>query len=487
MSLSRFWWKPQDIEETADVFATRVDLIAGRTDVLSEFVEAISNSIQFPRSTAYLHALGVMSAAMVESFFYSFNGKDDNTVALYTAGVQPPSTGKSGINEYLSEPISHAYRDKAKSFAAVRIRIEKQIAGLEKDLKSAIASGEIEHISRELMKLQDEIKQYPDYKFSSNDPTPEGCEKLVTRNSGFCNVVSDESAAIKVILGIVYGNGAGSGNNGIFLRLWDNGYLSVDRASREGFEGKARGSVALLAQDAAIESILEAGQLGEGISERFLIIREKNMLGRRDHTKYKPVTQSMRDAYIALINNIVNMNYKIVFSLSKEAEKLVREMKQNNEPLMADGAKFSSPMLRGVVGKDEKQILKIASVLHCVENWCDKGNKKTVIEIKTIIEASMIFNQLLQTYVAAADSKGFTGEKTEIKFLIDLLSKWSGKNITKITVRKIRDSVHKIPQFGGENLTDKIKNDYLPKLEKLAYLVYDTASGDIFLNPRLKD
>jgi len=482
----RWWWKPQDLDECTDVYATRVDLLAGRDDVLSNFVEAISASVQFPKSTAYLHGLGVLSAAMVESFFYKFNGSYSNTVALYTAGVQPPSTGKSGINEYLSDPIRECYNEKRKASGGVRLKIEKQIAGAQKAIKSAHHPNELDELAREIIKLEEELQKYPNYKFSSNDPTAEGCEKLVQRNGGFCNVISDEAAAIKVILGIVYGNGAGTGNNGIFLRLWDNGYMSVDRASRDGFEGRVRGTVCLLAQDTAVESILLAGQGGEGISERFLIIREKNLLGRRNHENYTPVSAVLIEDYRLLVQNIVDTVGPVYFTLTPEAERLVRAVKQEHEPLMADGAKFSASMLRGVVGKDDKQILKIASVLHCVENWKEGGARGTEIGIGSVIAAVSIFNQLLQTYVAAADSKGFSGEKTELKQIIEILVKRASKMELKSNFRNLRDTIKNKPQFNAENLTSKIKTDYLPNLEKLGYLVFDRETGDFYINPLLK-
>ncbi len=485
LSNPTLWWKPQELSEAVDVFATRIDLLAGRDDVLARFVEQIADSVQFPRSTAFLHGLGVLSAAMVESFFYKFNGKDDNTVALYTVGAQPPSTGKSGIDEYLSAPARIAFKDKAFRLKPQRMKLERQIEELEKDMKKAQVS-EIEYLAGKLLALQEDLAKYPNYKFAANDPTPEGCERLVARNGGFCNVVSDESSAIKVILGAVYGKGAATSNNGIFLRLWDNGYQSVERATREGFEGHVRGSIALLAQDVAIYTIMQAGQQGEGISERFLMIREKNLLGKREHLTYKPVDATIKAQYEKLIENVVNISWKITLTLSPEAETLVRDIKNSHEPLMADGAKFSSSLLRGVVGKGEKQIIKIACVLHVAENWCEGGKRDTEIKILTIVSALSIFNQLLETYVAAADSTGFSGEQTELAEIIKILAIWAGKNTLTSTSRKLRDAIKNKPQFAGDSLTKKIREDYLPKLEKLAYVVYDTAKDEFFINPLLK-
>lgn len=481
----RWWWAPKAEDDPGDVYVEGVDLIAGSADVLSAFVKSLAASIQFPESTAYLHGLGVVSAAMVERFFYRFNGAQENTVALYTVGAQPPSTGKSGIDGYLCEPAHKAYTEKRKQGELRRKALKRKIAKLTAELKKAKSDTAAEVMEKEMLDLEEELAECPDYVWAVNDPTPEGCEKVLGQQNGWFNVVSDESSAVKVVLGMVYGDRAA--NNGVFLKAWDNGYLSVARSGRDGYIGKIRGSMAILAQDESVSTILRAGQSGEGISERFLIIREKNLLGTRDHLNYTPVDRDARDAYGRMIENIINEPGPVYLYLSPEAERLVREIKQEQEPLMMDGGKFSTPMLRGVVGKNEKQIIKIACVLHCVEQWAPGGRKGCEIQVTTIVRAAYIFNQLLQTYVAAADSKGFTGARTELEKLVDVLTKCLDKGKPSIEVRKLRDRIKNSRPFDTiPELTKKLKEDYLPELEANSYVVFDSVAQVVHINPRLK-
>jgi hypothetical protein len=479
------WWKPQSLDDADDVYVDNIDLMAGIDNILSRFVTSLAGSVQFPKSTAFLHGLGVVASAMTENFYYSFNGRDDNTVSLYTVGAQPPSTGKSAIDSYLTTPIHNAYDEKRKHNEEERAKINLQIGKLKGKMKKA-GDKEAEEMAVELLELERRLEEYPLYTWCVNDPTPEGCEKVLAGQNGFYNVVSDESSAVTVVLGMVYGDGAR--NNGVFLKAWDNGYLSVARAGREGFTGNIRGSVAVLAQDLSIEAILSAGQSGEGISERFLILREPNLLGERVHTSYSPVCSEAQKEYGDLIANIVKERRDIHLRLSRDAETLVRSIKQDQEPMMADGGKYSSPMLRGVVGKNEKQIIKIASVLHVIKEWKKGGGRKTEISSDCIFAASMIFNQLLKTYVAAADSKGFSGKQTEINRIIESLKKMASKSKFKTDVRCLRDTIKNSRQFKSlDNLTKRLRNDYLPDLEKLAFIVIDDATGDIYINPYLKD
>jgi len=483
---AHWWWNPQDLGESLDVYADNIDLIAGKTDVLARFASYISDAVIFPRSTAYLHALGVISAAMTESFYVTMNGRQKNTVGLFTVGAQPPSSGKSGINEYLCDPIEAAYEKKAKLNRVPRAVVEKKISEKEMEIKKSQSEKQDAVLFEELFKLKDQLKDYPEYVWSLNDPTPEGCEKVVIKNNGFFNVVSDESSTIRVVLGVVYSDRPS--NNGIFLHAYDNGQLVVARGSREGFSGRVRGAIAVLAQDEAIEQILKAGLSGEGISERFLMIREKNLLGYRDHTRPAVFDAQLLYEYTALVENIVSAPNEVIFTPSPAAARLIKEIKNEHEPLMADGGLYSAAMLRGVVGKNDKQILKIASVLHCVKNWCEGGKRDKEIQVQEIINATYIFNQLLRTYVSAADSKGFTGEQTELKRLIEYLKTLAGKNKHRINVRTLRDNIKKTKAFMGvENLTGKVKSNYLPKLQKLGYVVFDDVSGEVFINPKLKE
>lgn len=477
------WWQPRSMEDIEDIYVDNINLMAGVDNVLSRFVTSLSDSVQFPKSTAFLHGIGVVAAAMTERFFYSFNGRNDNTVALYTVGAQPPSTGKSAIDSYLTKPIHDEYHLKSKTNEEQRAKINVKIGKLKSSMKKC-SEREAEELAVEMINLERELEKYPDYTWCVNDPTPEGCEKVLAKQGGFYNVVSDESSAVTVVLGMVYGDGAR--NNGVFLKAWDNGYLSVARSGRDGYTGHIRASVAVLAQDLSVEAILAAGQGGEGISERFLILREKNLLGSREHTKYKPVDKDCMMEYNDMMTNIVKTGYDVQLTLSLDAEKTVRAIKQDQEPMMADGGKYSTPMLRGVVGKNEKQIIKIASVLHVIKEWAPNAGRKKEIDNDTVFQASMIFNQLLRTYVAAADSKGFTGRHTELSRLISHFKSLAAKNKLKTNIRAIRDSIKDSRQFKPiENLTNKLRNEYLPDLERSSYIVFDDSTDEVFINPWL--
>src|SRR5699024_11790773 len=60
-------------------------------DVVGKLARNIARSVQFPESSAYMHFIGCVSAAMLGRFTVEYHGTDQPT-ALYVVTSQPPST-----------------------------------------------------------------------------------------------------------------------------------------------------------------------------------------------------------------------------------------------------------------------------------------------------------------------------------------------------------------------------------------------------------
>lgn len=483
----KYWIQPVSIDVKHDGYARNINLLVAADNVIAEFSRSIANTVQFPPSSVYLHALGVVSAIMVDKFFVRKNQYSSaNTVALYTVVAQPPSTGKSGVNELLTEAAEVDFGLKSRDNKLVRMRIEHEIKNTEKEMSKTKNPREFQVHSEKILAKQEELKTYPLYEWFTNDPTPEGCEKQASDNNGFFNIISDESSAIKVALGMVYGGDVT--NNGIFLKAWDNGDHKVSRMGRKGFSGRVRGAVCVLAQDSAVRAILEVGKRdGEGVSERFLVLHEQDLLGHRDHLKDIPINMTAKKDYDDFVRALIFESAKVVFTLDAKAEEKVREIKQELEPEMGEKGAYFSAMLRGVVGKADKQIMKMASVLHAADEWKTGGRKSTNIPVEKIEEAYLIYRQLLRAYVTAADSKGFSGEVTESKKIIERLEKYAKAKKFRIVISKLRDDIKGLKDFSGlGDLTSLLREKYLPPLQAANYLVYSKHENCIYINPLLE-
>lgn len=481
-------WPMIDEDEDVDTYSIGASLITKgkNTDLLSRYSEELSGSIQFPLASIYLFGLGAIASAMIRRFSFDYWG-DTSSVNLYVIAAQPPSTAKSAIVSKLTMPILGAYdavsAENVKARMSIQIDLNKAIKDISKPSCKEAELGLLEKIAQ----LEEEMKLYPIYRYSVDDATPEGVEIMAFNQGNMFNIISAESASMHTILGKSYGGKGAKNNNNIFLKGWDDEHVSVIRGGRETSSGRIRGCVAVLAQDAAIEAILEAGQSGEGISERMLMLREKNMLGQRVHTRNRSsIDNNIQPAYAALCRNIVSEEKPVNFSFSDKALDSLVDTLNHYEPMVADGGKYSHAMLRGVIGKSDKQIRKIASVLHCINEWSETGTRSTTIPQATMKKAIKIFDALKDTYVAAADSKGFMGTKTSEDIMIEKIIGYAEKKKMRLSFKMIHDAMKNHEAIKGTSkLMQQIKTVWAPSLQERGFIVFD--DKHIFINPRISE
>jgi hypothetical protein len=110
LQLEDEWQDPIDIEVAEDTILDIKVVDHKRNDILTRAAVAISNQVQFPVNTAFMHGLGIIATAMTKSFYYEYYG-NESPVNLYVVTSQPPSTGKSGINNFFAGPVRIAFVD----------------------------------------------------------------------------------------------------------------------------------------------------------------------------------------------------------------------------------------------------------------------------------------------------------------------------------------------------------------------------------------
>lgn len=481
--LGRFdmWPQVKSVVSDDEYFSDINICCSERGDILTEYTKSICKAIQFPENTAFLHGMATVASAMVKSFYFEYNGSQ-KPVTLYAVTAQPPSTGKSGVNECFSAPIMVAYEEHNKRMAKIRSKAIEEIEGLMNDLKNATNEAEKEELRNQKFKQEEIIKNHPHVLYSVDDATPEALAKMAEKQGGMFNVVSAEADAANVMLGNVYSDR--KANYGLILKGWDGEYHSVIRASKETEPFFAKGCIAIIAQDESIDSMLEAGQSGRGISERFLLLRERNMFGDRNHNNTHKVSMTLSARYSTMIHKLV-LSDRTVFKFDDESIQFLRGYRQKIEPELADGGKYSNTMLRGALGKADKQIMRIACILHASIEWDNTGNESKLIDISTTMWAVGIYDELIKTYIDAADSMGFAGDNAELIKLEQKVIEMAGKNKMSFSVQWLRDNIKKTKPFSGvSKLTNKLRDDLLPSLESRGYLVTD---GDtIYINPHLR-
>lgn len=474
------WFAPKS-EQDEDSYNEFKDIVVN--DNLGAYAKAVAESIKFPEATTYAFGLAAVASAMQINFFYRYFG-NEKPVTLYVIASQPPGTGKSGVKDSFCTPIKAAYDDINVGNHIERQMLESKLKDEQKEAEKA--SGSDNELRARLTKIEEiksKIAETPVYQYAFQDVTAEALEASALKQRGIFNVISDEATAVSALLGTMYGDG--KANNGMLLKGWDGELVETGRISREGGVGTVRGVFAILAQDEAIRGMIENGLRGNGALERFLMVREKPTLGTRNHAIYTPVPYELKHVYEETVTNLVRQQSHVCFELSKEAQEFVAYLKNDYEPHLADGGKYSHALLRGAIGKLDKNVIKIACILHGFENWKPSGKRSKTIQLEQVMQAHHVYKQLIQAYETTAQSQGYMGAQTEMSKVIDAIQRQIERKKTSIPLRNLRDLLKSHPVFAGmPKLTEHLKTKVLPDLEAANYIVYHGST--IFFNPSLK-
>lgn len=484
-----FWEAVKDVNSGNDKYP--VISLGNDVDVVGKLSRNIAESVQFPTSSAYAHFLGCVSAAMLGRFTVEYHGTEQPT-ALYVVTSQPPSTGKSAINSLAIAPIVAEVERINEQRGKERKKLTAQLKGLEKELKGERSGTDLAMLYEQKEEIEEKIMKLCDIVFPVSDTTPEGLAKINFKQGNFA-VISDEATSINSLLGLTYANSERKTNSELVLKAWDSGHVSIARANADNnMSFSALGCMAVIAQDETINGIMEAGARGIGVSERFLLVREESFLGRRlfidenGDTTYTPVDAGLKAAYYKLIHNIMTEQH-VCLQVSRSAMRVLNMARQEMEPKLADGGEYSHTMLRGALGKMDKQVIRIASVIHTIRNWQDNNGtvaKQKEIDVETMQEALVMFQELSKTYISAANASGHAGQDAELGKVIDTIVRLGKGSKGTLTSRVIYEAIRKVRPFVGQaGVMKRLEETLLPKLEEMNYLCI--TNGRVFVNPNL--
>lgn len=483
-----FWEDPKDISNSNDRYP--VISLGNDVDVVGKLSRNIARSVQFPESSAYMHFLGCVSAAMLGRFTVEYHGTQQPT-ALYVVTSQPPSTGKSAINSLALEPMIAETDRINEARKRERKKIMAKLSAIAKEMKQEKSQAEMATLFEDKEDCEEKLERLCDITFPVSDTTPEGLARINNRQGTFA-VISDEATSVNSLLGMTYGDGSKKTNSELVLKAWDAGQVSIARANADNnMSFVAMGCISVIAQDETINAIMNAGARGIGVSERFLLVREESFLGRRQfidekgEATYEPVDKGLKADYYKLIHEIM-VEHEVKLTVSNPAMRYLNRARQEMEPDLADGGRYSHTMLRGAMGKFDKQAIRIASVLHTIRNWCAGGKKERQIDIDTMQEAVLVFNELSKTYLSSANNAGHAGDEAEMMKLIDIIIKHAKTGVPKgvVSTRSLYESARKQRPFDGQSgVMKRISEGLLPALEERNFVC--VISDKIYCNPRL--
>ncbi|QHJ81032.1 MAG: hypothetical protein [Bacteriophage sp.] len=486
-----FWDDVKEVESGNDKYP--VISLGNDVDIVGRLSRSLARSVQFPESSAYMHFIGCISAAMLGRFTVDYHGTDQPT-CLYVVTSQPPSAGKSAINTMAIAPMIAEVERLNELRKKERKVILAKMSALKNELKGEKSKTELAQLFEEQEELEEKLNKLCDIVFPVSDTTPEGLAKINNRQGNF-SVISDEATSINSLLGMTYGDGSKKTNSELVLKAWDAGHVSIARSNIDNnMSFVAMGAISVIAQDETLNAIMQAGARGIGVSERFLLVREKPMLGERifvdenGESTYEPVDRGMVAQYYKLVNAIMSES-GVKLEVTPRAMKYLNRARQDMEPHLGDGGKYSHTMLRGALGKFDKQAIRIAAVIHVIRNWHNEnGNpqKAIKIELDTMMEAVAMFHEVSKTYLSSANAAGHAGDNAEMNRLIEVLSKAAKTGTPKGSpnIRTICEVARKLKPFDGQTgVTKKIKEHLLPMLEARNYVC--VIGETVHVNPRM--
>jgi len=420
-----------------------VDLLGFVDDshLLKRLSLEIASAYYLPQSTVFLMGLGVFSSVSCRKYVVNYQNNYSLPIGLYVIAEQPSGVGKSRcLNSF-----EHDFSQIHKSIAAAR---KKEINRLLKDKE--LNDGELKEDQRaELFDLQNT----PIPQLYTTNATPEGLERTLADNKGFFAAISSEQGLFNSLFGKTYANGAN--NNDVVLNGFDAGFINVNRAGRTGYSGNVVGAVVCFAQQGSIETILDASQ-GTGLSERFLMLVEPHLLGKRSHQKSNVITDVLLIEYEMACGFALNVfNQPEEFSdlshlfITSDGFQLIADYQDMIEPHLADGEKYSFPALRGVASKINMQIMKIAANLHLL----DDGFFHPYIADKHIESAIKIADRLLQHQLKMMRDKGIIGIKAEYQSILSIFD--TEKTPTERQIIQVKRQAN--PFKGTTNPSDIIR------------------------------
>lgn len=462
-----------------------------RNDLLSRYAIAAARAVQFPINTSFMHLLGCVASAMTRNFKVKYYHSDLLPVSLYVVTSQPPSAGKTAINSIHMKPIKIEMDNLSKEMEKKIIKINFRIEELTKAYKEATHQNEKAVIADDIGREKEKLESLYTITYPLTDATPEAVQHQAIHEGGFFNLISDEASVLNTCLGLSYGKDGGKSNAEVILKGWDGGFIGSARVGRGVSSGDVLGNICVIAQDESIDAILSAGDRGNGLSERFLMLREQSMLGHREHWDVendcpvsKPMSAELKAEYARLVHALVSSE-ETILTLDRNSEKMIGLLRNQWEKHFLPGGKWDHVLLRGAMGKADKQITRLAAIFHAAENWGDGGKRSKIIGEENISRAISVYEALTKTFTDAVESNGYAGEKSELDVASEKLRAAAQKGKHSVTVKWLYDSLKNVRPFKGiPQIYDRLKNNVLPSLEEDGYCVF--INNTVYLNPRLK-
>lgn len=404
----------------------------GDDQLIKRLSETLSIGIQLPESTAFLMGLAIFSSVATRKYSVAYEHGGSIPIGLYVVAEQPPAAAKTWLQAEFQKPFDNVDKEKRERWHDEMKRLNDSASSLQKQIDSADDKSKLAELKSKLADVNvehTELKANPIPLLFITNTSPEALEMSLHKTGGFFSLVSSEQTLFDSLLGLIGGDSNKQNNNEVVLNGFDAGKSGTLRVGREAYSGRAVGGVALFAQQGSIEKVFNASN-GTGLSERFLMLSEPHLLGRRSHVDAPRINRTITDEYHKLATDIARVALNkdndsddlAILTISEYGHRQINQFRDAIEEHLDDGGAYSvHQSLRGTAGKSNMQIMKIAANLHLL----DGGAYENEISDKHVTSAIFIVRDLLTAMLGLCHDKELVGEKAEYSAIISYLSKKS--------------------------------------------------------------
>lgn len=370
------------------------------------YVQDVAKMCWLPVNSVLLVGLGVVSSVACRAYAVQYPNGELLPLGEYVAPCNPSATSKSRCIKAFQYPI-------------------------QKEVKEAVKNWKKEKESN-----PDYAEPFPQGFFVTNSSSA-ALDEMLNDTQGYFALASAEQGLVNTITGAAFSKDV-KNDNDLMLLGFNGDYHHSKRASRNGYHGAVVGAVTCFAQEGAINTILQKSE-GTGFAERFLMLNEPTLLGKRDHHQKFFPNEYTQNTYNRIVQDLAKtaLEQPCAFDelpsyrLSTQAWWLIEEFRNEIEPHLGDGGKYSTVTLRGMAGKPDMHIMKIATLLALLDE-----HKVGVIPDQWVVAAINMLRDYLEYIYRMLVMMGAMGTSAYEDSLIEYIGSKRGT----CTRRQIRQA-----------------------------------------------
>ena len=310
-----------------------------------QYVGDVAKMCNIHPSTSLLVGLGIVSAVACRSFAVTYQDGELLPVGEYVICGGLPGDAKCRMLKSYQFPIFKA---------------QKEAFTVWKQRKHA----------HEEANEDGKFKEPVPVRIFITDTTTEALEPILAESEGYFSLASAEQAVVNTLVGAIYGGEGKKNNNDLPLKGFNAEYHASSRSTRNGYTGTVVGAITCFSQPAAIETILSKSD-GSGLAERFLLTQEPTQQGYRDHTKKHYPNEYSQNVYNRIVKELAekvltsteDFGNLPAYRIAASDWQRIYLFRNEIEPHLKDGGKYSTTTMRGIASKVDMHIMKIAALL----------------------------------------------------------------------------------------------------------------------------